>query len=243
LLDAETAGALAGFITEPLFGQGGVIVPPNGWLKRVQEKCKERGMLLILDEAQTGLAKMGTMFAFESEGIIPDIVTISKHFGGEISISAVVTSREIEDTVTRKGFNSGHSQDNDPIGCTAAIAALDIIVNDNMCQRAQTVGNKWKEKLDALQQKYEIIGDVRGKGLIRGIDLVEDRVTKTPAQGIAKMTIAECLKNGLIISSTGGGSVLRFVPPFCTTDNEIERAYEILDSSMKTVLDKNSKVA
>lgn len=242
LLDAESVGALAGVITEPLFSGGGVVIPPQGWLKRIQEKCKERGMLLILDEAQTGLAKMGTMFGFESEGVIPDILTLSKHFGGELSISAVVTNQEIEETVTKKGFHISHSQNNDPIGCYAAIASLDIIVNENMCQKAREIGAMWKGKLDMLYNKYEIIGDVRGKGLMGGIELVEDRKKKRPARELAGMVKTECLKNGLIITTTGGRHVIRTMCPFCTTHDEIERAYSILDTSFKTVLGKRNKL-
>jgi 2,2-dialkylglycine decarboxylase (pyruvate) len=237
LIDAESVGALAGFITEPLLSAGGVVLPPQGWLKRIQERCNERGILLILDESQTGLAKMGTMFAFESEGIIPDILVLSKHFGGGITISAVVTSQEIEETVTQKGLVLGHSHSNDPLGCTAAIASIDIIVDENMCERAQEVGDKWEEKLNNLYDKYKIIGDVRGKGLIRGIEFVEDREKKIPGYEIGKNVTAECLKNGLVFSMRRGGSVLRFVPPFCTTDDEIERAYQILDNSIKATLE------
>jgi len=117
-----------------------------------------------------------------------------------------------------------------------------IHANSNMCEKAQEVGDKWEEKLNALYDKYEIIGDVRGKGLIRGIEFVEDREKKVPAYKIGKNVTAECLKNGLIFSMRRGGSVLRFVPPFCTTDDEIERAYEILDSSIEEALDKRDKV-
>jgi 2,2-dialkylglycine decarboxylase (pyruvate) len=243
LLDVESVGALAGFITEPLFSGGGVFLPPEGWLKRIKEKCKERGMLLILDEAQTGLAKMGSMFAFESENVMPDILTISKHFGGGVSVSAVVTTPEIEETVTQKGFSMSHSQANDPIGCIAAIASLDIIVKENMCEKAKIVGDKWAGKLKALYEKYENIGDVRGKGLIRGVELIEDRKTKIPASKLGKDILAECLKHGLIFSGVRGGHILRFVPPFCTTDDEIERAYNILDTAIKTVLDRRTKMA
>lgn len=236
LLDAESVGALAGFICEPLLSAGGVVVPPQGWLQRIKEKCNEREMLLILDEAQTGLAKMGTMFAFETEGVVPDILTLSKHFGGGITVSAVVTSQKIEETVRGRGLILGHSHNNDPIGCAAGIASIDIIVNENMCGKAREVGAKWHERLDALYDKYEMIGDVRGKGLIRGIELVEDRENKMPAYEMGKRITAECLKNGLVFSMRRGGSVLRFVPPFCTTDHEIERAFDILDASIETAL-------
>jgi 2,2-dialkylglycine decarboxylase (pyruvate) len=152
-----------------------------------------------------------------------------------------VTSQEIEEIVIEKGLILGHSHNNDPIGCAAAIASIDVIVDENMCKKAQEVGDKWEEKLQDLYDKYEVIGDVRGKGLIRGIEFVEDREKKIPACDIGKNATAECLKNGLIFSMRRGGSVLRFVLPFCTTDEEIERAYEIVDNSIKTALDKRYK--
>jgi len=242
LLDAESVGALAGFITEPMFSAGGVFAPPKGWLKKIKQKCDERGMLLILDEAQTGLAKTGTMFAFETEGVVPDILTISKHFGGGISISAVVTTSEIADTAKKKGFIMSHSQANDPIGCMAAIASLDIIIEENMCERAEKVGDKWGQKLTALYNRYENVGDVRGKGLIRGIELVENRKMRKPAQKLGKDIAAESLRNGLIFGSLRGGHILRFVPPFCTNDDEIEQAYNILNKSFETVLSKRKNL-
>ena len=131
LLEAQADRQMAAVITEPLFSAGGVIDLPPGWLQELQRRCHERGMLLILDEAQTGLAKLGSMWASEQEGVTPDIFTISKHFGGGIAISAVVTTPEIEDRMAETGFVVGHSHSNDPLPCNAAIASIDIILEQN----------------------------------------------------------------------------------------------------------------
>lgn len=241
LLDAQSVGSLAAVITEPLFSAGGVIPAPPGWLRALKAKCEERGMLLILDEAQTGLAKLGTMFACEQEGVVPDILTISKHFGGGVSISAAITSEAIEAAVVERGYVVGHSHCNDPLGCAAGVASIDIILEENLPKKALKLGEYCQGILRRLAEKHEIIGDVRGKGLIQGIELVKDRETKEPAKATGMAIHQRLLQNGLLCSARRGGSVLRFVPPFTTTFAQFDRAGEILDSAIKEVLDEQSR--
>src|SRR5207247_3035441 len=134
LLDAQTTGRPAAVITEPLFSAGGVIEPPPGWLKALQEMCHQRNMLLIVDEEQTGLGKLGQMFGFQAEGVVPDIVTVAKHFGGGVGISAVTTTAAIEDKVVREGYAATHSHANDPLICAAGTARLDSIEEENVTE-------------------------------------------------------------------------------------------------------------
>jgi len=237
LLDAQSTGNLAAVITEALFSAGGVIEPPKGWLAKLADACHERDMLLIIDEAQAGLGKLGTMFACEQEGVVPDLMTISKHFGGGIEISAVITTPEIEAKVAERGLVIGHSHTNDPLACNAAIATLDIIVGDNLPEKARTVGNYWKRHLQNLAQKYEVIGDVRGRGLIQGIEFVKDRMSKEPFFELGKAIYERCVDTGLLFSVRRKGSVIRFVPPFYTTNDQLDRAAEILDRSISSSLD------
>ena len=232
MLDSQAEGGLAAVITEPLFSAGGVIEPPPGWLKRLREECDWRGALLILDEAQTGLAKLGTMWAFQQEDVMPDILTVSKHFGGGIAISAAITSEEIEEKVAGTGFVVGHSHTNDPITCNAGIASLNIILEENLVERARDLGEYWGGHLRRLQETREIVGDVRGRGLIQGIELVKDRQTKEPAYEEGREIGRRCLESGLIFSLRRNGSVLRFVPPFTTTKAQLDTAAEILDSAI-----------
>jgi 2,2-dialkylglycine decarboxylase (pyruvate) len=238
VLDAQSTGSLAAIITEPLFSAGGVIEPPPGWLGALKRACQERDMLLVFDEAQTGLGKLGTMFACEQEGVIPDLLTVSKHFGGGVEISAVITSPEIEEAVAERGLVIGHSHTNDPLPCNAAIASLDIIVSENLPERAQGIGKHWRTHLEALMAKYEVIGDLRGRGLIQGIEFVKDRHTKQPYFDLGKVVSRQCLAGGLLFSVRRNGSVLRFVPPFCSTESELDRAAAILDRGIAGALDE-----
>ncbi len=219
-------------LTEPLFSAGGVIEPPLGWLKRLQELCRERGMLLILDEEQTGLGKLGTMFACEAEGVTPDMITVAKHFGGGVGISAVSTTAEIEATVIERGYTVTHSHSNDPLACAAGIASLDVIEGENIPAKAAAIGNYFKAHLTALAQRWEQIGDVRGRGLLLGIELVEDRHSKKPAFELGRAVYRHCFDKGLIFSLRRDGSLLRFVPPATTTEAQLDRAAQLLDEAM-----------
>ncbi len=240
LIDAQTTSRPAAVITEPLFSAGGVIEPPPGWLKKLKEMCEARGMLLIVDEEQTGLGKLGTMFGFEPEEIVPDIVTIAKHFGGGVSISALTTSPAIEEKVAASGFVIAHSHSNDPLTCAAGIASLDIIEQEDIPAKARAIGKHLRERLTALAQRYEMIGDVRGRAILQGIELVRDRNTKEPATEAGNAITRYCLDHGLIFSARRGGSVLRFVPPATTTAAQIDEAADILGAALEKISTRRS---
>ena len=235
LLDAQADGQLAGVITEPLFSAGGVIDLPQGWLRELKRRCEDRGALLIVDEAQTGLAKLGSMWGFDHEGVIPDIFTISKHFGGGVAISAAITTDEIEEKVSGSGLVVGHSHSNDPMPCNAAIASIDIIMEEILVDVSRRIGEYWREHLERLAKKHHIIGDIRGRGLLQGIELVTDRDTREPAFDQGRAIGRLCLENGLILSVRRNGSVFRFVPPFTTTEAQLDEAAEILDPAISEV--------
>ena len=235
LIDAQTTSRPAAVITEPLFSAGGVIEPPSGWLAELKQRCEARGMLLILDEEQTGLGKLGDMFAFEAEGVVPDIVTLAKHFGGGVCISAVITSAEIEERVTADEFIVTHSHSNDPLACAAGIASLDVVEQDRVPEKARKLGGYLKAKLQGLAERFELIGDVRGRGLLQGIELVHSRETKEPATDAGPRIAAHALREGLIFSVRREGSVLRFVPPATTTEAQIDHAMEILTNALEAV--------
>jgi len=235
LLDAQSTGRPAAVITEPLFSAGGVVEPPPGRLKAVQDMAHARGMLLIVDEEQTGLGKLGTMFGFERDGIVPDIVTIAKHFGGGVGISAVTTTAEIEDKVVSDGYAATHSHSNDPLICAAGVASLDVVEGENVPAKARRIGAQMREGLEALMQRYELIGDVRGRGQLMGVELVRSRSTKEPAADEGRNIGKLCFASGLIFSLRRGGSVLRFAPPATTTPEQIDRAMDILDRTLDDV--------
>ncbi|HVC52534.1 MAG TPA: aspartate aminotransferase family protein [Stellaceae bacterium] len=236
LFDAQSTGRPAAVLTEPLFSAGGVIEPPPGWLKKLHAMCRERGMLLILDEEQTGLGKLGTMFACDAEGVVPDMITVAKHFGGGVGISAVTTTAEIEGTVIGRGFTVTHSHSNDPLACAAGSASLEVIESENVPARAAAIGACFKGHLDALAQRWEQIGDVRGRGILLGVELVEDRHSLAPAGALGRAVQRYCLERGLIFSVRRDGSVLRFVPPVSTSEAQLDRAAELLDAALGAAL-------
>ena len=235
LIDAQTTSRPAAVLTEPIFSAGGVIEPPPGWLRELKARCEERGMLLILDEEQTGLGKTGDTFAFEQEGVVPDILTLAKHFGGGITLSSVSTSAEIEERVVEDEFIVTHSHSNDPLACAAGRATLNVLEGEGLVGVAKRLGGRLKSKLQALAGRFEIVGDVRGRGLLLGIELVRDRETKEPATTEGRAIAQHCLDNGLIFSLRREGSVLRFVPPASTTEEQIDEAAALLEEAFAEV--------
>ncbi len=220
-------------------GTYAIVAPYSpGWLKTLQEMCHARNMLLIVDEEQTGLGKLGQMFGFESEGIVPDIITVAKHFGGGVGVSAVITSEAIEDKVIKSGYAATHSHANDPLICAAGVASLDVIRDEDVPAKARKIGKQMRERLETLAQRYELIGDIRGRGQLMGIELVRDRYTKEPATAEGKAIAKHCFENGLIFSVRRDGSVLRFVPPATTTEDQVDLAMDRLGEAIEHAVPK-----
>ncbi|HVA35987.1 MAG TPA: aspartate aminotransferase family protein [Candidatus Dormibacteraeota bacterium] len=244
LLDQQSTGELAAVIAEPVLSAGGIIVPPPGYLAHLQEKCRERGALLIVDECQTGFGRLGTMFGFEGDGIVPDVVTVSKTLGGGIPIAAVVTTAAIERDCYDKGFLQITSHESDPLPAAAALAVIDVVVEEDLATRARLRGEYLMRRLSELQGRYEQIGDVRGRGLLVGMELVKDRETKEPAGELGHAVMEECLRCGLSMNivrsgaDTLGANCFRMAPPLSVSEEEIDTAVEILDQAMQRVLAK-----
>jgi 2,2-dialkylglycine decarboxylase (pyruvate) len=211
-----------------------VIELPVEYLQGLRRELHKRGALLIYDEAQTGLGKLGTMFAYQAFGVKPDILTLSKHLGGGLAVSATVTTDEVSDRATANGFSCGHSHASDPLACKAGTASIDEIVENRLELRAAQIGQRWSDNMRQLQQRYEAIGDIRGRGLLQGIELVKGRNSKEPATQLAADVYRYSLKHGLMFSVRGRHkNVLRFVPPFTTTDEQIDRATDILEQAIR----------
>ena len=242
LLDQASIGSLAAVVAEPVLSAGGIIVPPPGYLAHLQKKCRERGALLIVDECQTGFGRTGAMFGFEADGIVPDIVTVSKTLGGGVPISAVLTSAAIESDCYAKGFLHVTSHVNDPMPAAAALAVIDVVIEEDLATRARVRGEYLMARLRELQERYEQIGDVRGRGLLVGAELVKDREMKEPADELAHAVMDECLRCGLsmnIVRSGAdmfGANCFRMAPPLFVSEEEIDTAVEIIDHAMGSVL-------
>ena len=239
LADANFTSKPAAFIGEPILSAGGIIVPPEGFYKRVQDACHERGMLMILDEAQTGLGKTGKMFGFQhEEGVTPDIIALSKHFGGGLPISAVCTSTKIAQQAVGNGYFATRSHATDPLLCAGGEESLNIIVDENLTDRAARIEKRIKRAFRKMAKEYELIGDIRGRGVLLGIELVTDREKKAPANAALKQIADYALKKGLIFQTRGTRgmqNVIRLVPPMTSTDEEVDRALSILYDAIRNV--------
>ncbi|OZC81617.1 aspartate aminotransferase family protein [Rhodococcus sp. 06-418-1B] len=239
LIDRQSTGALAACLVEPILSSGGIIDPPVGYLARLKELCVERAMLLILDEAQTGLGRTGRMYAFERDGVTPDILTLSKTLGAGLPVAAVITGDEIENVCNDKGFLFLTTHASDPLAATVANTVLDVIERDGLVEQAAKLGEQLSDRLDALRDTYEVVGDVRGRGLLRGLEFVTDKESKTPADDLGKKVTAACLERGLhlnIVQLPGMGGIFRIAPPLTTTETELHDGIDILDASISAVL-------
>ncbi len=234
LVDRQSTGNLAACIAEPILSSGGVLEPPEGYLAALAAKCRERGMLLILDEAQTGLGRTGTLFACERDGVVPEFLTLSKTLGAGIPLSAVLTTAELEERCHERGFLFYTTHVSDPLPAAVGLKVLEVILRDRLVERARIAGQRLREGLLALQQRYECIGDVRGRGLLVGLDLVEDRSTRQPAPELAASVMARCLELGMATSVVRGGlGVFRIAPPLTISDAEIDLGLSIFDQALR----------
>lgn len=241
LIDRQSAGSLAAFLVEPILSSGGIIELPVGYLARLRELCDARGMLIILDEAQTGLGRTGTMYAFERDGIAPDLLTLSKTLGAGLPVSAMVTSEEIEATCHDRGYLFFTTHGADPLAAAVALTTLTVIQRDDLAQRAAKLGDHLRQRLLDLQLRYQVIGDVRGRGLLQGIELVTDPVERTPADLLGAAVIEECLWLGLhinIVQLPGMGAIFRIAPPLTIDQADLDRGLDMLDEAFSSVLNQ-----
>jgi len=203
-------------------------------------------MLLVMDEAQTGFGRLGTMFGFEHDGVAPDLLAVSKTLGGGVPLAATLASAAIEDDAVGKGFLHVTSHVSDPLPAAAGLAVLDVIEEDGLVERAHERGDYLLAALRELQARHEQIGDVRGRGLLVGLELVEDRESREPANALGAAVTAECLERGLSMNIVRAGSsanCFRMAPPLSITEDEIDLAVSILDESLVAVLARGELAA
>ena len=234
MLDRQSVGRYAAMLAEPILSSAGIVELPEGYLKALKMKCEERGMLLILDEAQTGLGRTGDNFAFEHEGVVPDILNLSKTLGAGLPLSATITSPQIEALCHERGYIFYTTHAADPLPAAVGAKVIEIIVRDSLTARARELGRYMKEQLLALQQRHEVIGDVRGRGLLQGVELVTDRQSKTPAKELGHAVSQRCLQLGasLNISRRSVANIFRIAPPLTVTREQIDTAVSILDQAL-----------
>ncbi len=232
LADANFTAKPAAMIIEPVLSAGGIVVPPPGYMKRLKEYCRARGMLLIMDESQTGLGKTGKLWGHQHEDVVPDIMTVSKHFGAGLPISAVCTTAELAERAVANGYFATRSHACDPIVCAAGVASIDIVLEEKLTERAVAIEQHVKAAVREMAKRYDFIDDIRGRGVLLGVELVEDRGTRTPANALTRAVISECEKRGLLVQARGSharNNVIRLVPPMVCSDQEINHGMSILE--------------
>jgi 2,2-dialkylglycine decarboxylase (pyruvate) len=235
LIDAQSVGSLAAAIIEPILSSGGSIEPPPGYLAALQDKCRERGMLLILDEAQTGLCRTGTWYAFQRDGVVPDILTLSKTLGAGLPLAAVLTSAEIEQAAHDRGFLFFTTHVADPLPAAVGNTVLEVLQRDRLDDRAVYLGGIIRQGLEQIADRHQIVGDIRGRGLLVGLELVTDRQTRHSSDKLGALVTQRCLDLGLhmnIVQLPGMGSVFRIAPPLTASEDELSLGLEILDQAL-----------
>jgi 4-aminobutyrate aminotransferase / (S)-3-amino-2-methylpropionate transaminase / 5-aminovalerate transaminase len=237
----QTAGEIAAIIVEPIQGTAGNIIPPDGFLRAVQSVARDHGALFFADEMITGFGRTGAMWGTEHEGIVPDIMTVGKGVGGGFPLSAVIST----DTLTQAkpwsnpSFSSS-SYGGNPLASAAGLAALQIILNEDLVKNADRVGAVMLAELQRLKEKYRTVGEVRGRGLLLGIELVEDRQSRKPLdRAITRDLYQECLRRGLL--SMTYAPTVRINPPLVITEELAREGLAILDEALGAVLRRHGR--
>ena len=232
LIKFATSGQVAAFIAEPIMGVGGVVTPPKEYFKIVYEEVRKAGGICIADEVQTGFGRTGANYwGFQNWDVVPDMVTMAKGIGNGTALGAVTSTAEIAKSMTTKiHFNTFGGN---PVQATYGLAVLDIIDAEGIQANAAKVGGRLKAGLQTLAERHKLIGDVRGMGLMLGVELVRDRTTKEPANTETARIFEECRKKGLLIGKGGFyGNVLRIKPPMCLTEADADFVVGCLDEAL-----------
>jgi 4-aminobutyrate aminotransferase len=231
---AASTGSLAAVLVEPYLGAAGFIFPPQGFLKRVEEWARERDMLLILDEVQSSFGRTGKMFALEWEDLHPQLLCLAKGMGSGIPSSCLMAESRVM-SVINKGEMSSTCGGN-PVSCAAALAVIEIIEEENLVANSLAIGGKMNSRLLEIQAKSSYLGDVRGSGLVIGLEIVKDKLSKEPAPDLTRLLIHRAAERGLLIGSVGiFGNVIRVAPPLVINEEEAHRSLDIFEDALLTL--------
>ncbi len=229
--------SVAAIIAEPVLGEGGFVVPPRDYFKLLQNICRKHGILFIADEIQSGFARTGKWFASEHFGIEPDLITMAKSLGGGMPIAAVTGRAEIMDAPgpgSLGGTYCGH-----PLSCAAALAAIETIEKDGLLVRSSIVGEKFENRARGWQNKWPLIGEVRGLGGMCAIELVRDAETREPADAETKEIAKYCYEHGLILITAGTfNNVIRILVPLVVSDEQLNEGFDVLEAALAAVAER-----
>jgi 4-aminobutyrate aminotransferase/(S)-3-amino-2-methylpropionate transaminase len=231
------AESVAAVIVEPILGEGGFVTPPPEFYPTLGTICRKYGILLIADEVQTGFARTGAMFACERLGLEPDLVTMAKSLSGGLPMAAVTGRADIMDAPGAGQL--GGTFGGNPAACEAALAVLDIINKENLCARANLLGEWFRKRAAKWQGQWELVGDVRGLGAMQALELVRSKTTREPAEEETKQVSQYCYEHGLVTITAGSyGNVIRLLMPLVITDAQMDEALDVLESALAHVAEK-----
>lgn len=229
-------GRVAAMIIEPVLGEGGFYIAPPEFLRDLREICDAHGILLIVDEIQTGFARTGKLFAIEHAGVEPDIMTLAKSLAGGFPLSAVVGKARLMDAPAPGGLGGTYA--GAPLSCAAALAVLEIIERDHLVERAEAIGALFERRLRGMAERFACIGELRRLGAMVAMELVKDRDTREPDADLTKALVAAVAERGLILLPCGvRGNVIRFLVPLTAADALIEEGLDIVEAAIGTLLD------
>ncbi|HER24464.1 MAG TPA: aspartate aminotransferase family protein [Candidatus Atribacteria bacterium] len=219
---------VAAVILEPIQGTGGFIVPPDEFIFRIKKICERNNILLIADEVQSGFCRSGKMFASEYWNVVPDIIATAKSIAGGLPLGAVIAKAEIMDSIQASGL--GGTFGGNPLSCVAAEKVIEIMERDNFAEKSNSIGSIVLSRFEKMKEKYSIIGDIRGRGSMIGMELVKDRITKEPAANEVKQILKEAYENGVILLSSGPyKNIIRISPPLVITEEQLNSGLEIIE--------------
>jgi len=233
------AESVAAVIVEPILGEGGFVTPPAEFYPTLGAICRKHGILLIADEVQTGFARTGAMFACERLGLDPDLVAMAKSLTGGLPMAAVTGRADIMDA---PGVGQlGGTFSGNPLACEAALAVFDIIEKENLCARANLLGERFRKRAAKWQAQWELIGDVRGLGAMQALELVRSKTTREPADEETKQVSQYCYEHGLVTITAGSyGNVIRLLMPLVITDAQMDEAMDVLEGALAHVAEKKN---
>ncbi len=228
VLKEETSGRVAGIVLEPVQGWAGSIIPPDGWIQKIRALCDEFGLLLFADEVLTCMARTGKMFAMQHWDTVPDVMTLGKGFGNGFPVTAMLVAEKHKEAIEK--ISASTSYGGNPMACAAALASIEVIEEEDLCQRSLHLGELLMQRMRLMQEQYPIIGEVRGLGCLLGIELVKDRTTKEPFEQAGQLVYQKAFAKGL--AWIPAGHILRMSPPMIMDDEVALKGLSIIEEAI-----------